>query len=682
MSEEEPTENSEETKDIDESEETENVEENFEEEVVKKLMEGVKLIIRDQEITEDSEIIKADLVEIRKDFEPELPAETFGSLDEEISKRMDQAVEAIYKLIDESREEFKESLKNQLLTFRKHVEEMGRSIARAFAEKLKLKYTERVLRKLYEDVVQRELRSRQELLITEVLDAIKPFYASLQSNLEDIKKILLDIKGLYHEWMKAYTYVVREVMDESKMDYDSLIKEINKYKSQYEELQSRFQELNMELAMKEKELIELKEELEKLKNKYSKVPSEEIEKLKETIKSQEELIKEIRSKHQELLEFSNKILSKLIGETISESDITTENIKEMGDKVLGKIKEKDEKIHRLQEELSSKEEELYKLRGLLEELKEQEKLREEYYNLKMNYAKIRGEYEALKEAHERLKEENDALKKRIDELTEQVKSKITRETIESELEKTLREKEEEIEKLRSRIIDLEKNLAEFEKLKVMLEAKDKEIEGLKNKLKEFEEVEKTLTSLRKELEEYKELFGLSVGPPGEAVEAKYSELFEQVKNDLELMRKEIFEKAKQIADVVSENKALRSQLEIKEKEINEIKNENERILKELEEIKTKLKQATLERDEYEKKVIELSRKVEELKRLPEEFKMVLETTTIGKIYLILRDLKKVDIDKLASAIGMPKIQLQRELIKLAKLGLIKVENNTVVYVTE
>ena len=657
-------------------------EEAFEDLLVKKLLEGVKLVVKDQEVRGDTEVIKAELIDIKKDFEPEVPAEEMGSIEEEIAKRIDGAVNTVNQLIDQSREDFKNSLKQQITTFRKQVEELGRDIARAFAEKLKLKYTERVLRKTYEDIIQKELKKRQEIIIRDVLESLKPFYSGIQSSLRELQKVLLEMRTLYSDWIEAYTSIIQEAMSESRIDYDKLMKEIREYKRKYDELQSRLQELNYELAQKESEIEELKNKLSEYEEaaKLGAVANvEEINKIKAELEEKRRIIEDLKKQNEKFVSVMQKIVSSiLLGEVVDENS-TPEKLEEITSNIKEKWENMQKELDELKEQLVEKEKEISKLKTLLEGYKDFERIREDYDKIRQDYAKLKGEYEAIKEQYELLKKENADLREQINRMSDELANRVSHDISKESLNELLKEKDEEIKRLQQQLMDLEKIKAENKSLKEVVALKDSEIQKLKERIKEFEETTKALSELRNELETYKEMFGITTEPAGEEVERKYTELFEQIKKDLEVMRREVFEKSVQMADVLSENKALKNQLELKEKEIQSLKRENENLLRELEENKTMLKQLRMENEDLERKVAELSRKLEEIKKVPEELKQVLEATTIGKIYLILRDLKKVDMDRLASAIGMPKIQLQRELLKLAKVGLIKVENNTVYY---
>ncbi len=652
----------------------------FEDQLVKKLLEGVKLVVKDQETRGDTEIIKAELIEMRKDFEPDVPAEELGNVEEAIANRIDKAVEKISGLIDRSREDFKESLKQQITAFRKQVEAMGKSIARAFAEKLKLKFTERHLRKTYEDIVNKELRKRQELIVKDTLESLKPFYSTIQSNLRDVQKVLVEMRTLYRDWIEAYTSIIQEAMSESRLDYDQLMREIRSYKSKFDEMQSKIQELNAELARKEAEIERLKQQLVEQPKLEHPISQEEINKLKLIIDEKENLITELKKRNMELINTMQALITPILKETEIPTEPSPEGLREIEQKFLETIKNLNSEVKRLKDELIEKEGEIAKLRKLVETYREAEKLQEEYDELRKKYATLKGEYEAFKETFDRLKQENEALKQKLQEMHEKVLDSLSYETSKESLAELLKEKDEEIKRLQDKVIDLEKIRSEHEVLKENVALKDREIQKLKDRIKEYEELEGVLSGLRREIESYKEMLGLSVEPSSAQVEQKFSEMFEQVKKDLEMMRTEVFEKSKQIADIISENKALRSQIELKEKEIEALKESNEKLLKELEDSKVALKQKTIESEEMEKKLKEALEKLEKMEKEPLEYKKILESTAIGKIFLLVKDLKKVDIDKLAAALGISKIQLQREILKLSQLGLVKIENNTVYYI--
>ncbi|MGQ4891922.1 MAG: hypothetical protein ACP6IP_05455 [Candidatus Njordarchaeia archaeon] len=655
-------------------------EDSFEDELVKKLLEGVKLIIKDQETRGDSEIIKAEIIEMQKDFEPEVPAEELGNVEEAISKRIDHAVDAVSNLIEKSREDFRESLKKQITAFRNQVYDMGKNIARAFAQKLNLKFTERHLRKTYEDIITKELKKRQELIIRDTLESLKPFYAGIQQNLKEIQKVLVEMRSLYRDWIEAYTSIIQEAVSESKIDYDKLMREIRNYKSRFEELQTKIQDLNVELAKKEAEIEELKQKLKEQPKEVVQATPEEVEKLKNMLEEREKLIEELKQKNVTLLNTLQAIISPILKGEELPRDTNTEELQKIVKEFSATIKNLEKQIKELKDEIIEKDGEITKLRTLLETYKDAERIQEELENVKREHAKLKGEYEAIKESYDMIKEENQKLKQKLQEIHSELLDSMSYETSKETLAELLREKDEEIEKLREKLKEMEKIKAEYTTLTEKLALKDREINNLKQQIKEYEELESALSGLRKEIESYKEMLGISVEPPPAEVEKKFSELFEQVKSDLELMRHEVFEKSKQMAEIISENKALKSQVELKEKEIEELKAENKRLLSELQESKVQLKQKSVELKETEKKLVEALNRLEKLEKEPAEYRKILGSTTIGKIFLLVKDLKSVDLDKLAGAIGMSKIQLQREILKLAQLGLVKLENNTVYYI--
>ena len=251
----------------------------------------------------------------------------------------------------------------------------------------------------------------------------------------------------------------------------------------------------------------------------------------------------------------------------------------------------------------------------------------------------------------------------------------------------LANREKEIAELKDRLEKMSlgaEKLAELEKTKEFYESrlaeKDKEIVTLREKLNDLEKIKNVVESLTSEIQSYKEMVGtVEEVAAAKSLEERYTALLSKLKDEFASLRNELANRVQELSDIRSENKALKSQIDLLQEEINSLKNERQSILEKLEKKSQELLEAKSQLEPLKKKLDEVTKELEYVKSLPEEMSVVLNSTMIGKAYLMIRDIKKVPLDRLASTLGVNKLQLKRDLLKLVRLGLISIDNDVAVY---
>ncbi len=329
-----------------------------------------------------------------------------------------------------------------------------------------------------------------------------------------------------------------------------------------------------------------------------------------------------------------------------------------------------------------------------------ENLKKENAELKAKIAELMNELKALKSSKEFAKEREkmvseEILKKyqfeiekrdaTINALREQLAEfqKKYEEALKKleELKEQLKEKELLIQDLQARLSTVREGIKASEELtkikeyyETQLLEKEKEIRALKAQIEELKNLQNALQTFMKEL---KTLAPTEIEPeklvsPDELAK-KYREFLDSLRNEILKLRDEYHKKLKELSDIVSRNKVLEERISILEQELKNYKKREEELLRELSQLKS-------EKAYLENRVKELESQISGSLPQLAELSKILELTLVGKAFLIIKDVKEIDLNRLAAALGTDKFQVRRELLKLVRMGIIRIEGNKVIYV--
>ncbi|MEX0569373.1 MAG: hypothetical protein Q6363_009525, partial [Candidatus Njordarchaeota archaeon] len=223
-----------------------------------------------------------------------------------------------------------------------------------------------------------------------------------------------------------------------------------------------------------------------------------------------------------------------------------------------------------------------------------------------------------------------------------------------------------------------------EKIKQVYEQKiakkDREIEKLRSKIAELQGMVASMEALREEITSLRDFLGKAEEKPSAEISLEeYRKLLESMKDEIVNLRQELQKKTKRLGELEATLKVYEDQVKILQSQLAEYKkgvSESSEEFKKIREENMKLKeQLRIANERYN----EIVQRLETLKREPDELRAVLSETPMGQIYLQIRTLRRASIDLLARALGMPKHVVLRELKNLSKVGIIKLTGTQVIY---
>ncbi|CAL1292394.1 unnamed protein product [Larinioides sclopetarius] len=498
----------------------------------------------------------------------------------ETKKNMHEELELKEKQLVKAEDEAKqcqaayEAEKLKVLELQKQHEEKINSLQR------QLESTERMLEEEKQNLMQ-ELGRGKSAAITLVQQECAKKISAVE---EEWKIKLQDLQKEKNETSGKKVHVIEEELKQKRQhveELNSIIEQLGKENSSLKNSLEKLQSENLS-TQNDENLKCLKEKLENAEKNYI----TQIDELKSQILRLEEEKCTLKANKSELLKSQEKFQNE---ESAIKSDLKLkeDELLKLQQKYETTNKEQIAKLHNFQETMKDKENMILKLKANIESIK------------KDNLEKT----EELKRKISKLEEEREQLM-----IQAQERVSITEAKCREDLKALQEKNDSEIEKLNKKIIQIDKELSECNRIAESKEvAARKEISLLKDQLAKTEEKLSESEKKKKEIES--ELIGKV-----RKLEEENSSLLGKTNHfeSLKAEKEELNEKLKQAEQQVTSIKML-------EKEKDQLKNENMAILKELEILKSsqsddELKQKVESLEENEKSLL---KELEDLKESKE-----------------------------------------------------------------